>query len=1649
MSITFSRTFSNVTDSGLLFSNIQALEVRTTATDSMLDEPGLLPNPFVGPFAGLNWAGFVAGVNDKNQSLKVTFDYDITATNAAQAITSIASNTILPDSAIPVGVRYIVVQEIFDADGNLIGRSELDRSAVDNDTQDPPLEAGDFQLTRAYNSVHVRLTVEVISDDTAPDGATASFSRLSQVYNPGLPAGLGDYVWEDVNQDGLQDGTDLPIAGVTVQLLDTNGNQIDETTTNGVGYYEFTNLVAGDYSVRFVTPAGYAPTLSNQGGNDAADSDAVGGVTQEITLTAGQFNGTLDAGFFKPVVIGNAGLGDYVWEDKNRDGIQGDDEQAIAGVTVQLLDTDGNQIDETTTDGTGYYQFIGLVPGDYSVRFLTPSGYTPTLSNQGGDDAEDSDAVGGITQEVTLTSGEFNGTLDAGFFRPAGLGDYVWEDKDRDGIQDDDEQAIAGVTVQLLDGDGNQVGETTTNGVGYYEFVGLNPGDYSVRFLTPSGYTPTLSNQGGDDAEDSDAVGGITQEVTLTSGEFNGTLDAGFFRPAGLGDYVWEDKDRDGIQDDDEQAIAGVTVQLLDGDGNQVGETTTNGVGYYEFVGLNPGDYSVRFLTPSGYTPTLSNQGGDDAEDSDAVGGVTQEVTLTSGEFNGTLDAGFYKPNRSLDLEKTTDGSSNSNTTDSDYDNEDAADGAGVPILAAGSDVTWTYRVENTGEDAFQASEITLVDDNGTPGDAADDMSIANGEIIRIADEVGDNDDLLEAGEVWLYQATGTVQNLGSVGAPVTIVMEGNSALSGTAGNERSFGAGGVDVKATAFSRDSGGAWSKAFLGAFGGGLGVTDGSEGNGSGNSHTVDNTGRDNYVLFRFDQSVVVDQAYLGYVVNDSDLRLWIGTVDGAFDSSIMLSDAFLAGLGFTEVNETTSSSARWADFNAGNLAGNVLVIAANTGEPTTEDNFKIEKLKVAPGNTGIYENIATVSAPDTPSDSDASHYKNGPPPAPPKPGLDLEKTTDGSTNSNTTDSNYDNEDSAGGIGVPKLVAGSDVTWTYRLENTGETTFTAAEIVLVDDNGTASTSDDMSIANGKIVRIADELGDNDDLLEAGEVWLYQATGVVKNLTTPGSSTTFDFSGNTATDGSDGNVRTYSSGGINVKASAFSEVSGGWATAYLGAYGGGLGVTDRGEGSGSGNAHTVDNVGRENFVVFRFDQSVVVDKAFLGYVVCDSDISVWIGNVDNAYSGSFSLNSSVLNGLTHYEVNNTDSSYERWADFNAGNVAGNILVIAASLADTTPDDYFKIEKLAVAKLGTVGVYENEATVSAQGVTDSDLSHYTNGAPTAPPKASIDLEKSTNGPSNTNTTAPGWDNEDAANGSGVPVLTPGSSVTWSYKLYNDGGTKIAASDIVLVDDNGTTSTSDDMSIANGKITLKEKQGGNQDNVLDPGETWLYEAKGTVKDLATWGSATTFDFSGNSATDGSDGNTRLYTMGDISVKANAFSEVNGGYATAWLGAYGGGLGVTDRGEGSGSGDAHTVDNMGRENFVMFRFNQDVVLDKAYLGYVVCDSDISVWIGHIDNAFTTSISLNASTLSSLGFYEVNDTTSSSARWADVNAGNLAGNVIVIAASLADTTPDDRFKIEKLAVYKTPEIGVYENEATVWVPGASDSDLSHYTNPDIWS
>ena len=86
----------------------------------------------------------------------------------------------------------------------------------------------------------------------------------------------------------------------------------------------------------------------------------------------------------------------------------------------------------------------------------------------------------------------------------------------------------------------------------------------------------------------------------------------------------------------------------------------------------------------------------------------------------------------------------------------------------------------------------------------------------------------------------------------VTYAFAGNTAVTGTKGNVRTYTQNNVSVNVSAFSRTTAGAWSTAYLGAYSDGLGVTDPSE-NGSSGTHRVDNVGQMNFVLFEFSTQV----------------------------------------------------------------------------------------------------------------------------------------------------------------------------------------------------------------------------------------------------------------------------------------------------------------------------------------------------------------------------------------------------------------------------------------------------------------------------------------------------------------------------------------------------------------------------------------------------------------------------------------------------------------------------------------------------------------------------------------------------------------------------------------------------------------------------
>ena len=476
-------------------------------------------------------------------------------------------------------------------------------------------------------------------------------------------ARIGDFVWNDLNKNGIQDAGEPGIAGVTVMLYTSGDVLYRSTITSNNGYYFFNDLAPGTYYVKIAPPIGYQVSPKNAGGNTNLDSDIdpLTRKTANITVVAGTNNLTIDAGLNVTTTTGaSASLGDRVWEDLNNNNLQNAGEPGIANVTVQLYNT-ANVLQATvTTDAFGNYIFNGLTPGSYYVKFTLPSGYTYVTAHVGADTTIDSDpnTTTGISQTVTLVADEINTTIDAGMRRitaGATLGDYVWYDLNKNGVQDGgNEVGVPGITVILYSSTNTVVATTTTNTSGFYLFTGLAAGTYTVGFenipfgygFSPNAGAVTVANN-----SDVNPSTGRTANITVAAGSSNTYVDAGliitpntFDSKATVGDRVWNDLNNNGIQDAGEPGVPGVVVTLYAADGTTViATTTTDALGYYLFSNLDAGTYVVGFGSlPSGYVFATKDAGTDDSKDSDAdiTTGKTAPFTLAAGEINLTIDAG-------------------------------------------------------------------------------------------------------------------------------------------------------------------------------------------------------------------------------------------------------------------------------------------------------------------------------------------------------------------------------------------------------------------------------------------------------------------------------------------------------------------------------------------------------------------------------------------------------------------------------------------------------------------------------------------------------------------------------------------------------------------------------------------------------------------------------------------------------------------------------------------------------------------------------------------------------------------------------------------------------------------------------------------------
>jgi hypothetical protein len=514
------------------------------------------------------------------------------------------------------------------------------------------------KLFPAWNSFAHRIT-QASNGSRLP---TAEPKRVGIVVPKGPSVSLGSIIWNDVDNNGIQDtGETLITDSTKFELFDSKGQVVTDNANNIVtpivsttGKYFFSNLPEGNYTVKVTPQSGYIPSstqvdIDNNVANDSnikidygdgSYSSSIIELTNDnepIELSglnatddndnSDNSNGdmSVDFGFYKAV-----SLGDTVWYDKNANGIHDTNETGVENIIVRLYDTQDTLISTTKTASNGKYLFSGLSPSSYYVQFEISSEYRISPQGKGVDNTKDSDGdLSGKTALVSLVGGATNLSLDLGIYQLPSLGDTVWDDDNKNGIQDFTEQGVVGVEVKLFkDCIGDVIARQVTDKNGKYVFEDLLPASYCVEFSNlPIGYEITEKEQGGNDTKDSDVnADGKTDTFALDDGVNNMSIDLGIFKDklSNIGDTVWYDDNKNGVQDPTEFGVNGVKVTLYDNTGTVVDTTVTDAKGTYLFRDLNESTYTVLFTDlPSGYKITQKDMGVDDKDsDVDALGKI-------------------------------------------------------------------------------------------------------------------------------------------------------------------------------------------------------------------------------------------------------------------------------------------------------------------------------------------------------------------------------------------------------------------------------------------------------------------------------------------------------------------------------------------------------------------------------------------------------------------------------------------------------------------------------------------------------------------------------------------------------------------------------------------------------------------------------------------------------------------------------------------------------------------------------------------------------------------------------------------------------------------------------------------------------------------
>ncbi len=599
--------------------------------------------------------GYIAGKVFKDNNLVPNGSYD--------------SGTDAPISGVSVELR-----SGSSCGGTLVSRSGLTNPATTDSLGNylfAGLSAGTYtvcepgQPTGTVNGITKAGTITTVSGSSGSAGTasnpTTTSSQIANIvlgangsdisgsngntFAEVVPSGISGSVFVDQNNNGVQNGGDTGISGVTIALsgysygpngVDNGGGGDDvavnlSTTTDASGNYSFTSLLPGKYKLteQSAQPSGTSNGITTAG---AVGNGGTAGTATGVTTLPSAISGivlppnTVAAGNDFAEISNGRKLSGQIFLDYNNNGsVDNPPDHGIGGQTVKLSGTDinGNAVTATaTTANDGSYSFTGLPAGTYTINQPSqPAGTTNGTASPG--------STGGTGSNPTTTSSTISGIGLTGNNTVSANNDFA----EKPGSAPD--LAISKTHTPASFGAGSNTG--------YYTIVPSNIGTASTSGTItvvddmPTGITPTSASGTGwgcsiagqkvtCTSANAIAASGTGNAITLHVAVATGlagqvlintaTISGGSEPPGFSGNnsasdptpisttaivqgHVWLDANDNHKFDAGETPVAGWKVELLLG-GSVVDNATTDSAGAYTFNKVAPGSgYQIRFRDPA------------------------------------------------------------------------------------------------------------------------------------------------------------------------------------------------------------------------------------------------------------------------------------------------------------------------------------------------------------------------------------------------------------------------------------------------------------------------------------------------------------------------------------------------------------------------------------------------------------------------------------------------------------------------------------------------------------------------------------------------------------------------------------------------------------------------------------------------------------------------------------------------------------------------------------------------------------------------------------------------------------------------------------------------------------------------------------------